>query len=180
MVNNDSSFLVRFSNCFKEIVVFHSELTVERSLHDQFRRRNRRQCAAKCLFHKQLSLACLRRLTWWTVVLFRAHAHRSMICHLWRDLINVFWSTAIVFFQHFYASIDKNLFWAIAGFSENKSFLRSGVHAISNVCWWGKCPSLSHGMSCIINGRFRRNFTISSFSEHRPRLNSLNQFFIVL
>ena len=48
------------------------------------------------------------------------------------DLINVFWSSVIVFFQHFYASIDKSLFWAIAGFSENKCFLRLDVDAISN------------------------------------------------
>ena len=40
-------------------------------------------------------------------------------------------------------------FWAIAGSNENKSFLRPGVHAISNVCWWKKCPGmpLSYCMS---------------------------------
>ena len=65
------------------------------------------------------------------------------------DLMNVFWGNAIVFLQHFYAPIDKRLFWAIAGFNENQSFLRSVVHAIWNVCCWQKCPRimLSHGMS---------------------------------
>ena len=47
----------------------------------QFSRRNRR------FFHEQLSLdlARLRRPTWWTVVLFRAHTQRCMIRQLWRS-----------------------------------------------------------------------------------------------
>ena len=85
IVNIDTSFLVRFSNFPKEIVVYVAY--VEQSLHDQFCRRNRRPFASKCFFHEQLSLnlACLRRSTWWDVVLFRAHTHRSMICLLWRS-----------------------------------------------------------------------------------------------
>ena len=48
---------------------------------------NRLPFASKYFFHKQLSLdlVCLRRPTWWTVVLFWAHSHRSMILHLWRS-----------------------------------------------------------------------------------------------
>ena len=45
------------------------------------------------------------------VVLSRAHTHRSMICQLCRSYKRL--STSIVFFQHFYAPIDKSLFWAI-------------------------------------------------------------------
>ena len=49
----------------------------------------------------------LRRPTWWTVILFRAHTHISMI----RDnLINVFWSTAFEFFQNFFISPRKITF----------------------------------------------------------------------
>ena len=48
------------------------------------------------------------------------------------DLINVFWSNAIVFVQHFFTPIDT-------GSNENQSSLRPGVHAILNVCWWKKC-----------------------------------------
>ena len=34
------------------------------------------------------------------------------------DPVNVFWSTAIVFFQYFYAPIDTSLFWAIVKLCE--------------------------------------------------------------
>ena len=52
--------------------------------HDQFCRRNRRPSASKWFFHRQLSLdlARVQRTTRWTVALFRAHTHRSMIRHL--------------------------------------------------------------------------------------------------
>ena len=115
----------RFSNFSKEIVVWTTQnwpciiAQVEQSLNPS--RRNRRPFASKCFLQKQLSLdlAYVRRHTWWTVVLFRAHTHWFVT---YDDLINVFWSTAIVLFQHFYAPIYKSLFWEIAGFSENKSF----------------------------------------------------------
>ena len=73
---------------------------VEQSSHDHFCRRNRLPSASKCFFLKQLSLdlARFRRLTQWTAVLFRALTHRST----YDNLINFFWSTAIVFLQHFY------------------------------------------------------------------------------
>ena len=74
----------------------------EQSLHDQLnRRRNRRSFAAKCFFQQQLSLV------------FEGPHGGLLFCFehiridLWfvtcDDLINVFWSTAIVFLQHFYA-----------------------------------------------------------------------------
>ena len=113
------------------------------------------------LLQLSLDLSCFRRPTWWTVVLFRAHTHRSTC----GDLINVFWSSAIVFYQNFYATIDKSLFWAIARFSENKRFLRPGVQAVSNVCWWQKCPrmALSYGMS-------HDNLALSAHARHQCSL----------
>ena len=60
---------------------------VPQSPYDQFCQRNRQQFASKWFFHKQLSLdlARARRPTRWTVVLFRAHMHKFMSCHLWRS-----------------------------------------------------------------------------------------------
>ena len=91
------------------------------------------------------------------------------------DLINVFWSIAIVFVQHFFTPIDK-------------SFLRPAVHAISNVCWWKEMPkdaSISRYLtcrSCIISSRtasmfsdtaavFGRSSWTLSFNDRRPQLN---------
>ena len=94
------------------------------------------------------------------------------------DLINVFWSTAIVFFPTFLCTNRHEPFLErlsnYAGSNENKSFLLPDVHAILKECWWKKCPRmhLSH---------ISRYVTCTSFlSERRPQLNSLNQFFTVL
>ena len=71
------------------------------------------------------------------------------------DLINVFWSTTIVFSNISYANWREHFFERLsncAGSNENKSFLRPGGHAILNVCWWKKCPRmpLSHGRSILL------------------------------
>ena len=78
------------------------------------------------------------------------------------DLINVFWSTAIVFFQQFYASIDKSLFWAIARFSENKSFFTARPFMLYlKVCHMTILHyQFTHGINVLWhNGRFRWTFT---------------------
>ena len=70
------------------------------------------------IFHKQLSLhlARLQRPTRWTVVLLLIRIDPWLVtCD---DLINVFWSTAIVFFQHFFTPNDINLFWPIVKLCE--------------------------------------------------------------
>ena len=60
---------------------------------------------------KQLSLdlARLRRPTRWTVVLFRAHAHRYVIHNLWRSYERLLKHRDRIF-QHFFTKIDTNLF----------------------------------------------------------------------
>ena len=118
MVKNDSSSLVRFSNFsehFRQInygvPLRIGDAQAELSPHDQFCRRNSRPSASKCFFHKQLSLD----LTWAQVT----HGGLLLCFGLIRtdswfvscdDLINVFSSSAIVFFQHFFTPIDTNLF----------------------------------------------------------------------
>ena len=68
------------------------------------------------------------------------------------DLINVFWSTAIVFCNISIHQSTRGCFERLsncAESNENKYFLRSAVHAIFNVCCWKKSPKmpLSRGMS---------------------------------
>ena len=118
----------------KQIVVYHSELTV---LWCSSRTvatwpvvwRNRRPSASKCFFHEQhsLDLARHRRPTWWTVVLFRAHTHRSMARHLWnllthRDRI----LPTFLYTNRYEPSFERLL--NCAGSNEKKSFSRPGVH----------------------------------------------------
>ena len=106
------------------------------------------------------------------------------------DLTNVFWSTAVVFFQHFYAPISTSLFlsdcqivwdptrtnrfygqvfmqyWMYVG--------RRNSHGCLYVTWW-YCIIISGTMTV-----FKRPSRTSYFSDRRPQLNSLNQFFTVL
>ena len=51
-----------------------------------------------------------------------SYIDRFMICHLWRSYKRLLKHRHRIF-QDFYAPIDKSFFWAIAGFSENKSML---------------------------------------------------------
>ena len=108
-------------------------------------------------------------------------------------LINVYWSIAIVFFQHLYICTNRQEpFLSNCGFlRENKSFSRPGVHAISNECCWKKCPRLvlSHGMSLMTilhyqfthsinvlwhNARFSRNFTDFVFERTSDIIELIN------
>ena len=118
---------------------------VELSLHDQSCQRNRRPYASK-------SFSFTNNFRWIWLVFEGPHGGLLFCfgliridpwCSSCNDLINVFWSAIIVFCQHFFTTIDTNLF-----LSENLSFLRPVVHAISNVCWRKKCPRmpLSQGM----------------------------------
>ena len=186
IVNNDSSFFVRFSNFSKKIMVYHSELTLQRY--------SSGTVATWPVLPKTLATICFDVLFPQTAFVgFRSSSkvHNGgllfcfgLICiDPWfvtcDDLINVFWSTAIVVFQHFYAQIDKSLFWAIAGFSEHKSFLPPGKYpvpkdsSISRYVTWRSCiissrtASMFSGTTAVLGGPSR----ISSLSERRPRLN---------
>ena len=153
ILNNDSSSLVPFSNFSEDFRQTNSvvPLIINRPTMLKWKipvlQKKQATICFEVIFHKQLllNLAHLQRTTWWTVVLFPAHttAHD--------DLINVFGSIAIVFFQHFYATIDKSLFRAIAKFSENKSF--NNIECIYNLA---RTPEIGQGLGRILScGAFR-------------------------
>ena len=159
MGNNDSSSLVCFSNFSEDIKQTNCGVPL-RIYHTTMLKWNRRHMISfaeatedhlRSFFHEQLSLdlACLWRFTWWTVLLFWAHTHRSMICHLWRSYKRLLNHRDRIFSNITLHQSTQTFFWAIVGFSENKSFLRPGVHAVAKVSWWEKCQriALSHGMS---------------------------------
>ena len=117
------------------------------------------------IFHKQLSLhlARLQRPTRWTVVLLLIRIDPWLVtCD---DLINVFWSTAILFCQHCFAPIVTSLFLRdcqIVRDPTRKNLLYGQLFMQYRKFWWKKCPrlALSHGINFLWhNGRFRRSFT---------------------
>ena len=168
----------------KHIVVYQSELTMLRC--------SSRTVATWLVLQMKQVTICFEvifftnnfRWIWFgfkhrrTVALFRTPMHRSMIRHLWRLYKRPLRHRHRIF-QYFFTPIFERL-PNYAGSKENKSFLRPGVHAIFNVCWWNKCRRmpLFHGRSCIIS-----SCTASMFSGtttlHWPRLSATvvqNQF----
>ena len=83
MVNNDSSSLVRFSNFSEDFRQTNCgiPLRIDRHMTSFAKQASNFR---SWFFHKQLSLdlARVQRPTWWTVALFRAHTHTSMIRYL--------------------------------------------------------------------------------------------------
>ena len=76
----------------KQIVVHNSEVTVLRyssrtvATWPVLPKKQATICFAVPLPQQvSLDLACLRRPTWWTIILFRPHMPKSMIYHLWRS-----------------------------------------------------------------------------------------------
>ena len=151
IVNNDSSFLVRFWISPKKFWCTTQNWTcnvaqVKQSLYDQ---------ATICfkMGFPQTSFvgfgSCSK-----THMIDCCFVSGSMIPHLWWSYKRLLRHRHRIF-QHFYAPIDLRLFWAIAGSNENKHFLRPGVHAISNT--GGRN---AHGMS-------NDDFALLAHSRHQ-------------
>ena len=101
-------------------------------------------------------------------------------------LINDFWSTAIVFFQHFFTPIDTNLFWAIVklcGIQREQICLAVSCNiesllveemrkdaSIARYVTWRSCIICSRTARSVFEGPSR----IWSLSDRRPQLNSFN------
>ena len=107
VVKNELSSLVRFSNFFKDFI------QVEEWPHDQFCRRNRPQHLLRSDFQPITFVGfdfCskIHTVDYWfgliRIVTWFANCD---------GLINVFWGTAIVFFQRFFTPIDTNLFFSV-------------------------------------------------------------------
>ena len=115
MLNNDSSSLVRFSKFCKEIVVYHSELTV--------------QCCSSGtvatwpVLPKKQATICFEVIFPQTAFVGFDFCSKIHTVDYWfglirivtwfancDGLINVFWGTAIVFFQHLFTPIGTKLF----------------------------------------------------------------------
>ena len=126
-------FLISWKKTGKQIVVYHSELTILRCTSGTIAtwpvfRKNMRSFAWKCFVCKQLllDLAHLRLLFTFGLICVNP---RFIICH---DVIDVF-------LEHFFQPIDTSFFFErltnCVGSNANKFFWQSNVHAILNVCW---------------------------------------------
>ena len=138
MAHNDSSSHVRFSNFFEDFRQTTWGVTLRIDRPTLLKWNSRLMTSFACFFHEQLSLdlARLRRPTWWNVVLFRAHTHRSMIRHRWRSYKCLWRHRERAYPTFFDINRHEPFFGRLsncAESNENKSFLRPAVHAILNV-----------------------------------------------
>ena len=155
MVHNDSSALVRFSNFCEDFRPTNCgvSLRIDRPTIIKWNSHHMTSFADETGDHLLRGASSTNnfRCIW---VVFKDPHGRLLFCFgLIRtdpwfvtcdDLINVFWSSAIVIFQRFLTPMDTNrpidqsttLFWAICKLSglQREIFLRPGVHAILNVC----------------------------------------------
>ena len=176
----------------KQIMVYHLEFTVQLCSSGTVatwpalpKKQGLKAFALKCFFHKQLSLdmACARRPTWWTVALFRAHTHRSMIRHLWRSFeaspsyfSNISMHQSIrAFFERLRDSARTKVFYGPM-FMQYQMYVVGGMpndSSMSRYVTWRSCiistctASMFSGTTAVFVGPSR----ISSLSERRPRLN---------
>ena len=177
MVNNDSSSLVRFSNFSEDFRQTNCGVPLRIDRPTMLKWNSRHMTSFEEERGHQLWSASSTNNFRWVWLVFEDPYDGLLFCFgvicidprfvTCDNFINVFWSTAIVFFPTFLYTNRHEPFYELlsncAASNENKSFLRSGVHAILNVCWWKKWPRmpLSHGMCHdIIVISFNQFFTV--------------------
>ena len=141
---------------------------------------------SKGFFHKQLSLelACLRSPKGWTVVLFRAHTHIFMICHLWRSYKSLLKHRRPIFFNISMHQSTSGQLWAASSSCNMECMLVWAMpkdSSISRYVTWRPCI-ISSRTASMFSGTtevFGWALRTWSLSERRPQLNSLNQCFTV-